>query len=130
MSDVVENGQVVGYSITFNDGRVITLRNGKDGQSGSGSVPQLSVRQDADGVWYWTINGEWLVGADGNRVPAAGRDGKDGKDGVTPLLKIENDYWFISYNQGTTWERLGKATGASGQGGTSGQGGGFLLHRG
>ena len=37
-----------------------------------------------------------------------------GKDGITPLLKIENDYWYISYDEGQTWQQEGKATGEDG----------------
>ena len=39
-----------------------------------------------------------------------GQPGKDGKDGVTPKLKIENDYWYVSYDNGVTWSVVGKAT--------------------
>ena len=31
-----------------------------------------------------------------------------GKDGITPLLKIENDYWFVSYDKGETWSDIYK----------------------
>src|SRR5574344_1467909 len=34
-----------------------------------------------------------------------------GKDGITPLLKIENDYWFVSYDNGETWQQEGLARG-------------------
>ena len=40
---------------------------------------------------------------------ADGTDGKDGVDGITPQLKIENEYWYISYDNGATWIQLGKA---------------------
>jgi hypothetical protein len=67
---------------------------GKDGKDGvDGTTPLVSVRQDTDGNWYWTVNGEWLI-VDGQKVRANGIDGingtngtdgtngKDGKDGV------------------------------------------------
>ena len=38
-------------------------------------------------------------------------DGQDGADGITPQLKIEESYWYISYDNGHIWERLGKAVG-------------------
>ena len=31
-----------------------------------------------------------------------GKDGSDGKDGVTPIFKIENGDWYISYDDGST----------------------------
>lgn len=108
VEELKEGGETVGYSITFNDGRTITIRNGANGD---GSSPQISVREDADGIWYWTLNGDWLLDNDGNRVPASGKDGTNGQDGITPLLKIENDYWYISYDKGTTWTKLDKASG-------------------
>ena len=37
-----------------------------------------------------------------------------GKDGITPLLKIEDDYWYVSYNEGATWKKEGKAKGENG----------------
>ena len=37
---------------------------------------------------------------------------------VTPQLKIEEDgYWYISYDNGSNWTKLGKATGADGTSG-------------
>ena len=84
------------------------------------------IQSDVDGIYYWTLDGEWLLDNNGNKIKAEGRDGKDGadgkdgKDGITPQLKIENEYWYISYNNGATWTELGKATGEDGQDGTDG----------
>ena len=46
-----------------------------------------------------------------------------GKDGITPLLKIENDYWFVSYDEGETWTQEGKAKGEDGKDGADGKDG-------
>ena len=48
-----------------------------------------------------------------------GQDGKpgiDGAAGVTPNLKIEEGYWYVSFDGGKTWETetLGQATGDRG----------------
>ena len=43
-----------------------------------------------------------------------------GKDGITPLLKIENDYWYVSYDEGQTWQQEGRATGEKGDKGDKG----------
>lgn len=58
-------------------------------------------------------------GVDGkNGVDGAdGKDGTDGKDGITPKFKIENKYWYVSYDNGNTWEQVGKATGEDGKDG-------------
>ena len=45
--------------------------------------------------------------------------GQDGKDVVIPKLKIENGYWYVSYDNGTTWVEIGKATGEDGADGDS-----------
>ena len=95
-----------GYVITFSDNQSITIKNGVDG-----STPTISVRQDTDGMWYWTVDGNWLLDAKGNKIRA---NSTDGKDGVIPLLKIENDYWYISYNNGQSWDKLQKASGQDG----------------
>ena len=95
-------------------------RGRKDGQDGEdGTTPTIGVKQDADGVYYWTLNGEYIV-VDGEKIQA---EGKDGTNGTTPQFKIENDYWFISYDNGTNWTQLGKATGEDGKDGEDGVGG-------
>lgn len=133
---VTDLGDGTGYSITFASGRTITLRNGKDGKNGAdgtdgkdgqdGHTPTVSVRLDSDGVYYWTIDGEWLLDGSGKKIRAQGADGKDGTDGkdgsdgtdgtngVTPKLKIEDGWWFVSYDEGKNWTKLYKATGEDG----------------
>lgn len=118
---------------------------GKDGQNGTdgkdGYTPKIGVKQYTDGRYYWTLDGTWLLDDNGNMIPATGEDGKDGtngsdgkdgedgedgtngtngKDGITPLLKIEDGYWFLSYDNGATWQKLGKATGNNGLDGVPG----------
>ena len=87
---------------------------GDNGQDGS--VPKISVKQDVDGEWYWTVNGEWLL-VDGHKIKATGANGEDA---ITPQFKIEDGYWFISYDNGASWEKLGQATGENGQDGIDG----------
>ena len=161
--EIKKDGEVIGYTITFGKHDPITIyhgqdgkdgqngTNGKDGQDGAdgkdgqngadgkdGITPVIGVAQDTDGVYYWTLNGEWLLDDNGNKLPVSGKDGKDGangadgkdgqdgadgKDGITPLLKIENGYWYISYDNGATWAQLGKATGEDGKDGANGTNG-------
>ena len=42
-----------------------------------------------------------------------------GQDGVTPQLKINENYWCISYDNGVTWTQLGQAKGDKGDDGDS-----------
>ncbi len=161
--EIKKDGKVVGYTITFGKHDPITIYHGQDGENGQngqngadgkdGSTPVIGVAQDTDGVYYWTLNGEWLLDDNGNKLPVSGKDGqngtngsngqdgadgkdgqdgedgkdgvdgqdgKDGKDGITPQLKIEDGYWYISYDNGATWTQLGKATGENGQDGKDG----------
>lgn len=134
--DVKDLADGTGYSITFSSGRTITLRNGvngKDGKDGTngkdgkdgenGRTPTVSVRLDSDGVYYWTIDGTWLLDGNGKKIRAQGQDGSDGKDGVdgkngsngvTPQLKIQESWWYVSYDNGGNWTKLYKATGEDG----------------
>ena len=108
---VTELPEGKGYSVLFTSGKVIYLYNGTDG-TGS-STPKISVRQDTDGIYYWTVDGEWLM-VDGKKVRASATDGKDA---VTPQFKIEDGFWFVSYDGGNSWTKLAKATGDDGKDG-------------
>lgn len=126
VAPVMQGGKEVGYIITFSKSNPVTIYHGKDGQDGEdgtdgndGTTPSIGVKQDTDGIYYWTLNGEWLTDDQGEKIKALGVDGNDGTDGVTPKFKIENEYWYISYNNGESWEQLGKATGEDGTSGDS-----------
>lgn len=115
-----------GYLITFSSGKTITIYHGKNGTDGKdGTTPVISVRKDMDGIYYWTVNNDWLL-VDGKKVKAEGIDGTDGgdgtngKDGTTPQFKITDGYWYISYDNELSWTKLGKATGDSGLNGSDG----------
>jgi 3',5'-cyclic AMP phosphodiesterase CpdA len=86
-----------GYVISFTSGKTITILNGTNGVNGL--TPSISVKQDTDGVYYWTVNGEWLL-VGGNKVKAVGTDA------VTPQFKIDNYVWYVSYDKGTTWTKV------------------------
>ena len=116
---LMKDGKEIGYTITFSKGNPITIYHGKDGQDGEdGTTPTIGVKKDTDGVYYWTLNGEFIM-VDGGKIQAEGKDGTNGTNGTTPQFKIENDYWFVSYDNGANWTQLGKATGEDGIGGDS-----------
>ena len=177
---VVENGETVGYTISFSKSGPVTIYHGKKGENGqNGTTPVIGVEQDTDGLYYWTLDGEWLTDDEGSKILAQGMAGKsayelavekgyrgtldewlaslngsngdDGKsayelavengyqgteeewlaslkgsagdqgdDGVTPKLEVRDDgYWYISYDNGQTWNKLGPATGDPGEDGDS-----------
>ena len=136
ISPIREDGVVIGYTISFGKSDTITIYHGKDGVNGSdgkdGYTPQIGVMKDTDNIYYWTLDGEWLLDAKGDKIQANGVNGTDGTNGsngtngtngVTPQLKIENDYWYVSYDNGATWEKLGKAKGNDGLNGENGEDG-------
>ena len=117
-----------GYIIHFSDGSTATIKNGKN----SGDAPIIGVKKDTDGIYYWTLNGEWLTDDAGDKIKAEGMDGENGndgtdgengQDGITPQLKIENGRWMLSMDNGKTWTDIGQATGADGQDGADGTNG-------
>lgn len=119
-----------GYTITFSDGTTATIANGKDGVNGT-NAPVISVKQDTDGNYYWTIDGGWLL-VDGEKVRANGQDGADGengadgKDAIAPQIRINDTTkeWEISVDGGLTWTSTGVvAEGKDGANGSNGSNG-------
>ena len=136
VSALSENGEINGYEVFFQNGKSYKLYFGSDGKDGSNGIdgnngkdgidgvdgtdgkdgadgkdahkPMISVKQDNDGKWYWTLDGDWLRDEDGNKIPAISNDD------VTPSFKTENGYWFLSYDGGKTWNEMGPADGIDG----------------
>lgn len=128
ITDVIpltENGVEVGYKITLSDGKIMSIRHGNKGEKGDkgdqgdkgdtgdqgekgdqGRTPEIAVKKDTDGKYYWVVDGEWLFDGAGNKVQVAP---EEAEDGVTPIVKIENGLWCVSYNNGTSWDELGPA---------------------
>lgn len=145
---ITEGSVEVGYTIAFSSGKYITIYHGRDGATGApgangqdGYAPVIGVKKDTDGIYYWTVDGSWLLDENGQKVKAVGVDGQNGsngsngqdgangsdgapgaagKDGVTPQLKIENGMWYVSYDNGASWIELGQATGDQGPQGNTG----------
>ena len=129
VTPVTNGSKTIGYTITFKKASPITIyhgTDGKDGQDGTdgtngkdGVTPKIGVAK-FEGAYYWTLNGEWLTDASGNKIKAEGTDGQpgqEGKDGITPKLKIEDGYWWISYDNEQNWIQVGQATGNDGKDG-------------
>lgn len=105
LADAVKNGDSItgfkelsdksGYVISFKSGGTITILHGTDGKT-----PVIGVKADSDGTYYWTVDGEWLL-AGSKKVKA------EGKDAVTPTFKIDNKDWYVSYDGGQSWTKLG-----------------------
>ena len=103
-----------GYLLTFTDGTTIKLLHGKDGSSSA-----VGVKEDPeDHIYYWTLNGSWMLDPNGRKIQA---QGLDGVAGVTPLLRVSpKGYWEYSLD-GKSWHLITTADGApvKATGGTS-----------
>ena len=95
-----EGGVVTGYFLNFSKSGTISISNGEDGHS-----PSIGVKKSSDGLWYWTVDGQFVKDESGKMIQASG---------LTPKLKIDDDYWYVSYDDGKTWTNVGKATGEDG----------------
>lgn len=104
-----------GYVVEFSQSGKITIYNGKNGIDGKdgddgtdgtngtdGQTPTIGVKLDADGNYYWTVNGEYLLDENNNKIAATAHV-------ATPQLRINNGNFEISYNGGATWEIIGEA---------------------
>ena len=129
-----------GYTILFSDSTSVTISNGKDGANGT-NAPIIAVREDEDGNYYWTIDGEWLR-VNGERIRANGVDGENGangtkgEDATPPQVRINETTkeWEISTDGGITWLSTGVvaegkdgANGSNGENGTNGANGDSLF---
>jgi len=104
-----ENGVEAGYLITLSNGESFTIKHGDKGADAV--IPVISAKLDTDGFYYWTVDGEFLTDLDGNRVRT---------DGITPKLEIREDNWYVSYDNGESWNLLGPSVGAQGKDGNPG----------
>lgn len=95
-----------GYDVALSNGTTIRIKHGKDGINGTS--PQIGVKQADDGLYYWIIRTDhtatWLTDENGNKIAVTG---KDGQHGITPLLQIDADgYWMVSYDNGASYNYL------------------------
>ena len=122
VTPIMENGVEVGYQIIMKSTKVINLYHGKDGKDGvdgtngtngtdgtngtngtdgkDGQTPVIGAEVGENGVYYWTLNGEFVTDAEGNKIPLTA---------AAPQVKVEDEKWYVSYDEGKTWIELGPA---------------------
>ena len=115
ITPIMEGDAVTGHIVDFSNGTSITIIEGKDGIDAS--VPEISIGLSDDGRWYWKLNGEWVLDSNGKTIPVTGYDGEDG---ITPATKIEDGYWYVSFDEGKTWILAARADGEKGDPGRQG----------
>lgn len=111
VAPITKDGEEIGYTISFKNQPSITIYNGKDGSNAS--APIVSAKMYTDGAYYWTVDGEWLTDDMGNKLRVSGKDGNS-TNGVTPQLKIEENKWYVSYDEGESWSYLSDSKGNDG----------------
>lgn len=67
-----------GYDLIFSDKQVISIKHGRNGADGHS--PKISVAQDG-GVYYWQLDGQWLLDAQRQKVRVSGETGPVGPQG-------------------------------------------------
>ena len=116
VTSIMEGGVEVGYQIIMKSTKVINLYHGKDGVDGTngtdgtdgtngtdgkdGQTPVIGAEVGENGVYYWTLNGEFVTDAEGNKIPLTA---------AAPQVKVEDEKWYVSYDEGKTWIELGPA---------------------
>ena len=107
-----------GYDLIFSDKQVISIKHGRNGADGH--RPQISVAQE-NGVYYWQLDGQWLLDAQNKKVRVSGETGPvgpqgaqgvAGQDGKTPKLRINAGKWEVSYDN-STWTAVTVVSGAT-----------------
>lgn len=91
VTSVTESGS--SYVIAFSDGTTATISNGKDGVT-----PVIGIKE-VDGMYYWTVNGELVVDAQGKPIPVAGQG---------PIFRAgqEEGTLEFSVDGGATWQPI------------------------
>ena len=122
VTKICEDGVEIGYSLVFAKGGTVTIYHGKDGQDGEkgedgqdGSAPKIGIRKAPDGEYYWTADDEWLTGEDGEKIPAVVADDSNGKY-ITPMFRVAEDGWYISFDNGNSWRFYGEIDNGSDDG--------------
>lgn len=77
-----------------------------DGAS-SGQDIAVSVKKDSDSSYYWMVDKNWITDAAGDKIKVSDTTG------VALKTKIQDNYWYYSYDGGKSWVKAGKATNQS-----------------
>jgi hypothetical protein len=96
--------EVKGYIINLSDGTSITLNNGV-----SKDDPIVGLTLGEDGIYYWivTVNGvtDFFYDETGQKVAASV---------ASPIMKIVDGVWKVSFDNGYVWKTFDRAQGESG----------------
>ena len=109
---VEENGDVIGYTLTFTEGEPVTIYHGVKGDKGEPGDKGETLTIDwfdadgegpEDGDWYWKDKEGWLTDDQDNKIPAVKPLDFEIKEGVLwvtvgnveeELGSVHGDSWF------------------------------------
>lgn len=106
-AQIRQDGKPIGYMVSFLWSDLITIYNNIDTD---GLIPNIGVMQAEDDIYYWTLNGDWLLDKKGNKIKAEGEYGGDSNNSendISPKFQIEEGRWFVSFDAGQTWIEVG-----------------------
>ena len=86
VEELTENGKVVGVTVTYTTGKVVTFQ-----ISGAGAETNLSAIRNASGVLCWALNGE-IIKVDGKDLPV----------GQTPSFSVKDGHLLMTVDGKTT----------------------------
>ncbi|MBR4772194.1 MAG: hypothetical protein IK009_05635 [Bacteroidales bacterium] len=101
---IYEGKDITGYRITLSDGSFIVLNNGV-----SKDDPIIGLTLGDDNLFYWiiTVNGktDFLYDDTGAKVAATA---------ASPIMKIVDGVWKVSFDNGNVWQTFDKAQAGDG----------------
>lgn len=97
---------IAGYNIELSDGTTVTLMNGV-----SKDDPLIGLQLDEeDGLYYWvvTVNGvtDFFYDEAGQKIAASV---------ASPIMKIVDDVWKVSFDNGFVWQTFDRARAEDGR---------------
>ena len=131
VTPITINGENTGYTVEFAKSDPISIYNGAKGDNGD--TPQIGIAKEGDN-WYWTLDGEPIKDEDDNIVYAKG---DEGNPAPTPQICLgssisggtiatdngskDENAWYLSVDNGTSWYRISGDKGDTGATGDAGQ---------
>lgn len=93
------NGKTA-FELTYvNNSRIILFQDTPEGEpEGESNAPVIGLKE-ADGAYWWSLDGEILTDASGERIPA-------GYERI-PRLMVKDNRWLISIDDKESWKDLG-----------------------
>lgn len=93
----IKESVIIGSEISFSDGAKCLFHKKYNDKY---TNPVIGVKTEMD-KYYWTLDGAWLRDNGGNKMLAS--------SSYLPVMKYDNDSWYVSTDSGTSWSQLDKA---------------------